>query len=405
MRRGTGPEGTRQPVPLSIMNSSAPVALIFRARLLPFSETFIRAQAEWMKHFSPFFVGIKKVPGLSLPKDSSWIANSIGLLGIPQELRFRAFGPGRDCLNRLRELKPQILHAHFGPDACEAIPLATALDVPFVATFHGFDITRSDAGHSRSSEGRRYLRQRHQLPEKVSLFIAVSDFIKDRLEQNGFPAERIRVHYIGVDIERFHPPAIEKRKDQVLFVGRLVEKKGCSFLIKAMSLVQESYPDIDLVIVGDGEQRRALELEARQSLRKYRFLGSQPPAVIEEWMHSALVFCVPSIAASDGDSEGFGMVFAEAQASGLPVVSFLSGGVPEAVAHGETGFLAPERDWRKLAEHIVDLLKSRELREQFGRAGRKRVEQKFDIRNQTASLERIYDELVGSHATQKKVVQ
>jgi colanic acid/amylovoran biosynthesis glycosyltransferase len=83
----------------------------------------------------------------------------------------------------------------------------------------------------------------------------------------------------------------------------------------------------------------------------------------------------------------------------------LSGGVPEAVAHGETGFLAPERDWRKLAEHIVDLLKSRELREQFGRAGRKRVEQKFDIRNQTASLERIYDELVGSHATQKKVVQ
>jgi colanic acid/amylovoran biosynthesis glycosyltransferase len=387
------------------MNSSAPVALIFRARLLPLSETFIRAQAEWMKRFAPFFVGIKKVPGLSLPKDSSWIANSIGLLGTPRELRFRTFGPGRECLNRLRELNPQILHAHFGPDAGEAVALVDALDVPFVATFHGFDITRSDAGHRRSSEGRRYLRQRHQLPEKVSLFIAVSDFIKDRLQQNGFPVDRIRVHYIGVDTERFHPPAIEKRKDQVLFVARLVEKKGCSFLIKAMSLVQETYPDVELIIIGDGEQRLALELEARQSLRKYRFLGSQPPAVVEEWMHSALLFCVPSITASDGDSEGFGMVFAEAQASGLPVVSFASGGVPEAVAHGETGFLAPERDWRKLAVYIADLLKNRELREQFGRAGRKRVVQKFDIRNQTAGLERIYDELVLSYARHRKVVQ
>jgi glycosyltransferase involved in cell wall biosynthesis len=387
------------------MNSNAPVALIFRARLLPLSETFIRSQAEWMKRFAPFFVGIKRVPGLSLPADSSWIANSTGLLGIPQELRYRAFGPGRDCLTRLRGLKPKILHAHFGPDACEAIPLVSQLDIPFVATFHGFDITRSDEGHRRSREGRRYLRQRHELPEKASLFIAVSDFIKNRLQQKGYPSNRIRVHYIGVDIELFHPPVIEKREDQVLFVGRLVEKKGCSFLIKAMSLVQEIYPDVELIVIGDGEQSRALELEARQSLRKYRFLGSQSPAIIQEWMHKALILCVPSITASDGDAEGFGMVFAEAQASGLPVVSFASGGVPEAVAHGETGFLAPERDWRKLAGYIVDLLKNKELRERFGRAGRKHVEQKFDIRNQTAGLERIYDELLVSHVTHRKVVQ
>jgi colanic acid/amylovoran biosynthesis glycosyltransferase len=128
-------------------------------------------------------------------------------------------------------------------------------------------------------------------------------------------------------------------------------------------------------------------------------------AVVKEWMQKAMLFCVPRIAAQNGDSEGFGIVFAEAQACGLPVVSFSHGGIPEAVAHRESGFLAPERDWRKSGEYILTLLENSGLWKQFSRAGRQLVEQKFDLHKQTASLEGIYEEVLASHSAGTKHIQ
>jgi glycosyltransferase involved in cell wall biosynthesis len=160
-----------------------------------------------------------------------------------------------------------------------------------------------------------------------------------------------------------------------------------------MKAVQSILPEAELVVIGDGDQRRQLETEAQQSLLNYRFLGAQPPSVVKEWMRKARVFCVPSVTAPDGDAEGFGIVFAEAQACGLPVVSFATGGIAEAVAHGETGFLAPEGNWADLADYILLLLQSNETWERFSRAGRKRVEEHFDLRKQTAKLETIYQQV------------
>lgn len=370
-----------------------PVALIFRMRLLAFSETFIRSQAEAMKTFRPFFVGIKKVKGLKIPAESAWMANEGGWQGLSREIRFRMLGPNSDCLNRLRGLNPKLIHAHFGPDACEAIPLVKALHTPLIATFHGYDATMTDKGFGESKHGRRYLRQRSKLHGNVTLFLAVSNFIRKRLQLQDFPMERTRVHYIGVDLERFTPPESNERKSQVLFVGRLVEKKGCAYLIKAMAEVQKQLPEAELIIIGDGNQRQALESEARKSLRNHQFLGAQPADTIQEWMKKAKLFCAPSVTASNGDSEGFGLVFAEAQASGMPVVSFATGGVPEAVAHGTTGFLAPEKNWRMLGHYIHELLSSQTLWNQFSYAARRRVERKFDLKKQTESLERIYEDV------------
>ncbi len=111
-------------------------------------------------------------------------------------------------------------------------------------------------------------------------------------------------------------------------------------------------------------------------------------------MRSARVFCVPSVTIESGESEGFGQVFAEAQATGLPVASFATGGIPEAVTHGETGLLAPERDWQALAANILTLVIDLAAWESMSRAGEEQVRHAFDLRKQCVKLEQIYAEAI-----------
>ena len=352
-----------------------------------------------MKTFTPFYVGVRDVHGLELPPASTWIANHGGLTGFLKESRFTFLGPSRDCRKRLQALHPKLVHAHFGPDGSEAVRLKNALHVPLVVTYHGYDATYNDAALARTRQGTRYLQRRPLFPSQVAQFLAVSQFIKSRLVLQGFPDDRILVHYIGVNVNTFQKSATRAHVPRVLFTGRLTEKKGCSYLIRAMALVQKELPDAELIIIGDGEERAVLEEQASASLTRFTFLGRQSSSVVKEWMQKSTLFSVPSITAADGDSEGFGIVFAEAQACGLPVVSFASGGIPEAVAHGETGLLAAERDWHQLSEYLLLLLKNEDLWEQFSNAGRTRVENLFDLNKQTEILESLYEEVSSRHAS------
>ena len=375
------------------MIAEKPVALIFRTQLLPYSETFIRNQAEAMQRYLPYYVGIRDVHGLDLPEDACWIANRGGLAGFWREARWALQGVSRECTTHLARLKPKLLHAHFGPDGAAALPIAAALALPLLVTYHGYDATHDDASLGRSRLGRRYLRERPGMAEKVEQFFAVSKFIKSRMVNQGFPEEKILVHYIGIDTTWFCRPERRPGTVKVLFTGRLTEKKGCSYLIRAMALVQKKMPEVELIVIGDGDQRARLERQAEGSLTKFTFLGRQPPVAVRSWMQTSTLFSVPSVTAADGDSEGFGMVFAEAQACGLPVVSFASGGIPEAVIHGETGMLAPERDFHRLADYLLILLQQADLRNEFSHAGRRRAVRMFDLEQQTAILEDIYTEV------------
>jgi colanic acid/amylovoran biosynthesis glycosyltransferase len=359
--------------------------IIYRDTLLPQSETFILSQAESLSSFTPFYVGARKVPGIEVPADRRLFVNDGGWLGRYREIRFKVFGrispEHRDALVRR---KPRLVHAHFGPDGVLAMTIARSLRIPLIVTLHGFDATaRDDAARKSFYSHRKYVKHRGDLIRNCSKVIAVSRFIAEKASQQGFPAENTVVHYIGVDIDEFQSTPGRVREPIVLFVGRLVDKKGCSYLIRAMAEVQRSMPDVELVIIGDGSLRGALEAEAKASLRKYRFLGAQPSPIVREWMGRAKVFSVPSITADSGDAEGFGIVFAEAQAMGVPVASFASGGIPEAVANGETGLLSPEKDWRSLARDIALLLREDDLWKRMSDLARRRVAEHFDLRKQT----------------------
>ena len=371
-----------------------PSVIVFCDHLLYPSETFIRAQTEALRRFVPVYAGSRRVHGLDLPEADTFTINRGGLTGRARELVFKVFGAAPALTKRLRDRAPALMHAHFGPDGLYALPVAKKLGIPLIVTFHGSDATATDLRHVKAPYGyRRFLTQKKILQREADLFLAVSEFIRKKLEEHGFPSDKIIVHHIGVDTALFSPAGREK-ESIVLFVGRLVERKGVDYLIRAMAEVQKITPSAELVLIGDGHLRGDLENQASQSLRRYRFLGTQRPEVVREWMDRASVFCAPSVRTVSGEEEGFGMVFAEAQAIGTPVVSFASGGIVEAVQHGETGFLAPECDWHSLAKYLSTLLENDDLRRKFGAAGRARVRRHFDLNTQTAVLETIYDNVL-----------
>jgi len=365
--------------------------VIYRDELLGASETFILKQAEALREFRPVYVGLRSVEGLHVPDERRHLLVEPGRLSRLRRLLCKLFGPSPRQAAGVRSLFPALIHAHFGPDATHAMPLARALGVPLVVTHHGYDVTIEDHALSRSPSLRLYVKRRGRLYEAAALVLCVSQFVRDRAVRKGAPLRKTLVHYVGIDIAGFTPDPSVERSDLVLFAGRLVDSKGCDQLLRAMQLVQRSRPECSLVIIGDGPLRPRLEQMARElALRQVNFLSTQPPGLVRYWMNRARVFCVPSITVDSGASEGFGMVFAEAQAMGLPVASFDAGGVPEAVVHGSTGLLARERDIAGLAHNIVSLLSDGSMWQRFSEAGQRRARELFDIRRQTAGLEEIY---------------
>jgi colanic acid/amylovoran biosynthesis glycosyltransferase len=319
-------------------------------------------------------------------------------LGYAKEACYKVFHrlPGQ-MLKSLKEIGPSIIHAHFAVDAVYAIPIARALGVPLLVSLHGYDVTTSDESFKKSPNLSERLvpGQRHLLHNSGAHYLAVSNFIRNSAISKGFPADQIQVHYIGVDTKEFSSESpVSSRGKRVLFVGRLVEKKGCEFLIRAMSVVQNRMPDAELMIIGTGPLEETLAKLAEDVSCKCRFVGAQPSDIVKEHLSRSRVFCVPSVVAQNGDAEGFGIVFVEAQAMGVPVVSFRTGGIPDAVAHGETGFLNEEGDVAGLARSIEMLLADDGLWSAFSGAGRKRVQESFCLRTQTEKLELIYDDLI-----------
>lgn len=375
---------------LAVNSLSAPNIVFFNGRLLPPSETFIKAQGEELTRFVPYYVGAHRVSGLPLPPERTLVVNQGGTVGTAEEGIFKLFGSAPRLYQQVTELNPVLVHAHFGICGALAIPLAEYLKVPLITTFYGIDITMKDElARTASLSHRIYFRRLEALKSKTKIIIAISKFIKQKLLEKGFPPDKIIINHIGVDTKIFQPNRVSRRPI-VLFVGRLVEKKGCEYLIRAMSKVRAVMPEVELVIIGDGPLRSSLENLAESSLQRYSFLSVQPPEVVKDWMSRAKVFCVPSITATSGDAEGLGVVFAEAQAMGLPVVSTTNGGIPEVVAHEQTGFLAAEKDWERLAHYILQLLGEPILWQRFSSDGRDRVQKLFDQSKLSADLENIY---------------
>jgi glycosyltransferase involved in cell wall biosynthesis len=307
-----------------------------------------------------------------------------------------------------RRLLPEsasLIHVHFGTDAVDHWDWIRSFDVPVVVTLHGYDINIHKQWWQQPEQSparRRYPGRLLRLASDPRVhFVAVSRAIKERAIEWGIPAERISVRYIGVDLKAFRPagPPIERRLPRILFVGRLAEKKGVEYLIRAFAAVKAQLPAAELVIVGDGRLRAKLELLASQLKVPVTFLGSLSSQQIKQELQQTRVFCSPSVTADNGDAEGLPIVILEAQACGVPVVTSARGGAREGIIDGVTGFAFKEKDVADLGNRLLLLLQDAQKAASMGRAGRRNMEEKFDLRSCTASLEHLYDTLMRNYST------
>jgi colanic acid/amylovoran biosynthesis glycosyltransferase len=371
---------------------------VFRHQLFKVSEPFITQQAEALQHYRPLYLGRDRFG------EGPDGAESLALMDLPRQRSFmrrmwqvmtRATKGYRELLGQQR---PALIHAHFGVEGVYALPLARRLGVPLITTFHGFDATLSTKSllASRKPSWVNYALRREQLAKQGDLFLCVSEYIRQRVIELGFPEERTHVHYIGIDTQAIQPRDSGKEKPIILHVARLVEKKGTEYLIRAFAQMADEVPNMQLVIIGDGPLKGELE-----SLGKtlgidgrIEFMGARPHGEVMAAMHEAAVLVLPSVTAGSGDAEGLGMVLLEAAASGVPVIGTMHGGIPEAIVDAQSGFLVPERDVGALAKRLSEMLQDGSMRRDMGRDARHLCEAKFDIGRQAERLESLYGLLV-----------
>jgi glycosyltransferase involved in cell wall biosynthesis len=354
--------------------------LVFADKMFAPSEGFIHQSYKAFDKLQPVFVGSEL---RTLPP--SWIkAITLNPLhGVLGETGFKQLGlVSEQLIARLAEEKPVLIHAHFGKSSAYALPLARAMGLPLVATYHGGDATKR--ANTRNSTLRIYNRRRKQLWQEAALILPVSDFIRGELAAAGCPPEKMLVHYNGSDPSRFKPG--EKSK-LILFAGRWVEKKGVDTLVDALARLGANLDGWRVRMVGDGPLKSRLVGRLQAAGLKVELPGWIPAEDMPRHFAEAMIHCVPSRRAATGDAEGLPMVCIEAMLSGCAVAATRHAGIPECVKDGVTGLLVSEGDDAALAERLAQMIDDVDATLKMGAAGREVALRDFNLDLQSAKLQ------------------
>jgi glycosyltransferase involved in cell wall biosynthesis len=231
--------------------------------------------------------------------------------------------------------------------------------------------------------------------------IAVSEVIrKNVIDTCPIDADRVVTLFDGVDLDRFDPDRVDRtafrrelglREDELVIgiVGRFSPGKGHEEFIDAASMIHTLSPEIKFVVVGEpsrgeDEYGKSIYERGKTLADKGAMIFTGFRADIPEVMAGLDILAFPSHA------EAFGDVLIEAMAMKVPIVSTNCDGVIEIVVDEETGIQVPPRDAHALSDALVRLIQDEQLRRSLGEAGRRRVENMFDLRQRTNALEKLY---------------
>ena len=311
----------------------------------------------------------------------------------------------------------QIVHCHTWYSHWGGILARQNYGIPLVITVHSLEPLRP---WKREQLGGGYdftVWLEKTALEMAEAVIAVSHETKNDIQRlfNVHP-ERLHVIYNGIDLDEYQPTsadevlrqfAIDRSRPFLLFVGRITRQKGIIHLVRAIEFMDK---DFQIVLCAGAPDTKEIAEEMKEAVARARKLRHgivwidemlDKPRVIQLYSHAA-VFCCPSI------YEPFGIINLEAMACETAVVASAVGGIKEVVVDGETGFLIPveqmtespfepidpEKFARDLAEKINLLMHDEELRDRFGKAGRKRAEQKFSWRTIAQETKALYESLL-----------
>ncbi|RRJ96471.1 glycosyltransferase [Opitutaceae bacterium TAV4] len=367
--------------------------VIFKKDLIAYSETFVVEQAANLSRYKPAFFGFNHLSsGDDLLKNFQVeFLSTRGLLGWGRRQALRAGWVAPRWRRQLERFDPHLVHAQFGFSGLPALHLACCAGVPLVVTFQGSDIT------TRPSPA--YLHARRRVYRDAAAILGVGNHLCEKLIADGCPPEKVTFLTTGVDCRKFDAPSEAIRRPTLLFIGRFVEKKGIALLLAAMPAIIKAVPEVNLELIGSGPDQLLVDEAARQYPNNITIRGKQPHAEVIATLRRTTLHCMPSLPASSGDSEGLPTVLLETQAAGVPPVAFDTAGVREAIDNGKTGLLVPPGDVPAMADAIVTLLRNESRRIAMSEAARQHIRTHFDVRNQCAKLETIYDRAIEDYMT------
>ncbi|MFH1245697.1 MAG: glycosyltransferase [Candidatus Omnitrophota bacterium] len=288
-----------------------------------------------------------------------------------------------ECLYFVQALKKDKLrhiHSHWATmPTTAAVILSRLTGVAFSFTAHAWDIFVNSNG----------------LTEKIKrakFAVTCTDYNRKYLSGLNGKSSKIYLNYHGLDLNEFGFSRTDIPQVKILSIGRLVETKGFSYLIKACEMLRKKGIEFSCDIVGQGPRKDFLQLQvACYNLEnRVRLLGIKSQEEIKRLYVQASLFVLPCVVAEDGDRDGIPNVFLEAMAMGLPVIATDVSGIPEAVQDRETGLLVPPKDSFALTDAIIELYSNEDLKTKITANARELVERQFDVRKNIRALMGIY---------------
>lgn len=322
--------------------------------------------------------------------------------------RFRYFLPGLECLayeggilsnlrkNRLnyllvplfilfqfislcmlhRKFKYDVVHAHW------LIPQGFLAVVARQISRNKYKIfVTSHGGDLYALNTRLFRKLKSWIVEKADKITVVSEAMRVYCKKLNINTDKITVCSMGVDLRNTFIPKIPyMERNGIIFVGRLVEKKGVVYLINAMKEIIKKYPSTRLCVVGDGPDRNFLEKLAGENNinQNISFVGSVPNHEVPGYLNRARIAVMPSVVSGDGDQEGLGLVAVEAMGCGCTVVASDLPAVRDVIIDGITGIMATPASSVSLADAITGLLANGVMAESIAKRGHEYVLEKFD---------------------------
>lgn len=298
-----------------------------------------------------------------------------------------------------RDKKFTIIHSHWIFPQGLVVFLYKKLfnkNIKYLLTIHGGDIF--------SFENKLGYHLKNRIINTADHITVVSDHIKQVILQKYYVNEdKISVYPMGIDTNLFSPTknSVEIKKkfnitnELLLFVGYLSEKKGAKYLVKAMPSIIARYPNVKLLIVGDGDEKVFLEKLTKhlECDKNIIFTGSIENKRLPDFYSSADVFIGPSTIAKDGDSEGFGLVFAEAASSECFVITTDFPAMKDIIINKETGFIVKQKDAEDIAQKVIDILNNKKQYEGIKIKARQHIVKNFDWTRVATNYQKLIENL------------